>query len=63
MSRYDYLKSKELEEYSFASIIMGALRRADDINFKKLENSFPEITAELKARYNAGGGYLEGEDK
>lgn len=63
MSHYDYVESQRLASmnFSFATLIMGALRKADDINFRKLEQEFPEITAELKARYNARGGLLEGE--
>lgn len=64
MSHYDYMKSRELDsDFSFASLIMGAMRKADSINFEKLKNVFPEIANELQARYNASGGYLEGEDK
>lgn len=63
MSLYDYEKSRDinLKDYSFAALIMGAMRKADDINLAKLEASFPDILNELKERYNSPGGKLEGE--
>ena len=64
MSRYDYMESRRLEsmDFSFASIIMGAIRKADDVNLRKLEMVFPELVLEMKLRYNARGGYLKGEE-
>lgn len=63
MSRYDYLISKEIEEkdYPFYAILMGAMRQADSVNLNRLKHVFPDTYKELVARYNAGGGYLEGE--
>jgi hypothetical protein len=63
MSFYDYDQSRKLEtdNYTFASLIMGAMRKADDFNLAQLKSSFPDILNELKERYNAPGGKLKGE--
>jgi len=63
MSLYDYEISKQLskDDPPFAAIIMAALRKADSNNFMLLEAAWPEITAEMKARYNAPEGRLEGD--
>ncbi len=63
MSYFDYAKSLEIsaEGPPFASLIMAALRKADSTNYWLLESAFPAITDELRRRYNAPGGYLEGE--
>lgn len=60
MSHYDYVKSREIEglDFSFASIIMAAARKADDNNLMKLRSVFPTIVEELKERYNSPGGLL-----
>lgn len=46
---------------TFEAYIMAAVRKADSSNKEALEASFPAIVKELKARYNAPGGVLEGE--
>lgn len=61
MSRKDYLDSQKIEQFSFEAIIMGFMRIADSENLAFLRSKYPEIYQELKARYNAPGGYLEGE--
>lgn len=63
MSLYDYLISKEIDARNppFYAIIMAAARKADDENLLRLEIAFPEIIKELRLRYNAPGGILEGE--
>lgn len=60
MSIYDYEMSKKIydNDYSFASIIMAAMRKADDINLAKLKASWPELWDELYARYHTPGGVL-----
>lgn len=65
MSRFDYEQSKQITAGgptglapTFAATIMAAIRNADAHNTWLLENSFPAITAELRRRYNAPGGYL-----
>jgi len=49
------------EDPSFRALIMAAMRKADTSNTEKLKNAFPEIWAELRARYDAPGGFLPGE--
>ncbi len=64
MSLYDYKRSQVISmnsDNSFYAIIMAAMREADGQNGEKLKTAFPEVWAELKARYNAPGGKLEGE--
>lgn len=64
MSRYDYECSKEVSRLSapFYALIMAAMRQADSTNIVKLRAAWPEVYAELDARYNAPGGLLPGED-
>jgi hypothetical protein len=62
MSLYDYNQSRELESgYTFAALIMGAMRKADDFNLLLLKAGFPDMLNELKERYNAPGGKLKDE--
>jgi hypothetical protein len=63
VSRYDYECSKRIaaECPPFAALIMAAMRGADTRNAEELRRSFPEIGAELTARYNAPGGVLDSE--
>lgn len=61
MSLYDYQQSREIatKDYGFNSLIMAAMRNADDFNLAKLSSAFPETYFELKERYNAPGGKLK----
>lgn len=63
MSHYDYEQSRHLAivDVPFAALIMAAYRKADTENAAKLKMMWPDIIAELQQRYNAPGGYLEGE--
>jgi len=63
MSRHEYEESRRIygEDPPFYALIMAAMRGADDVNEEKLRKAFPEVWAELKARYNAPGGLLPGE--
>lgn len=63
MSLVDYKQSREIAEggYSFRAIVMAAFRRADTFNAERLRAAFPDIYAEVSARYEAPGGRLEGE--
>ncbi len=60
MSLYDYRRSLEISE-SFCSLIMAAMRDADDNNLMKLKSQWPEVWAELSERYNSSGGLTEEE--
>lgn len=64
MSLNDYKVSKELskDDPPFDAIIMLAMRKADDINLSNLIVYWPKLWDELKARYNAPGGLLKGEE-
>lgn len=63
MSHYDYEVSKHIaaQDYPFYALIMAAFRQADGGNLKELQMAFPVLYGELKARYNAPGGFLPGE--
>lgn len=59
MSLYDYQMSRNLLTYSFDSLLMALMAKADSDHALLLELSFPIEWEELKARYNAPGGFLE----
>lgn len=63
MSHMDYKISQQLAsaEPPFYALIMTAMRRADSDNIELLKAAFPEIHAELMARYHSPGGYLKDE--
>ena len=63
MSYYDYRisASLHLQDVPFYALIMAAALRADTANLAKLRMAWPEVMAELEARYNAPGGLLPGE--
>ncbi len=58
MSVYDYEMSKEiaLKDYSFNSLIMAAIKKADPDDLTRLAFSFPSIFDELRVGYNFPGG-------
>jgi hypothetical protein len=60
MSLYDYKVSRQVttKQYPFYSLVMAAMRRADDINMEKLKRAWPDVHEELTKRYNAPGGEL-----
>ena len=64
MSHYDYIISIDLDRQDppFYSLIMTAMRNADTDNMEKLKSAWPELWDELKARSNAPGGLLDGEE-
>lgn len=63
MSLFDYRESQDLaaRDPSFYALIMAAMKKADGENLRKLVAGWPEVYAELDARYNARGGLLGGE--
>jgi hypothetical protein len=63
VSRFDYEVSKKIAagDPSFAGLIMAAYRRADTANARKIEQAWPDVVEELRARYHAPGGVLPGE--
>ena len=60
MGLYDYKMSQELDRLQppFPSLIMAALRKADDNNARLLRSCWPEIAHEMYLRYHTPGGLL-----
>lgn len=65
MSMYDYKMSISIskEDYPFYSLIMAAMRQADDENLYWLQYCWPGVWNEFEARYNSPGGILQGDDE
>lgn len=63
MSLYDYERSIEMfkADEPFYALIMAAMLKADTDNCFRLQRVFPETWLELRKRYNAPGGRIEGE--
>ncbi|MHB1172824.1 MAG: hypothetical protein ACYCZY_10110 [Lacisediminihabitans sp.] len=63
MSYYDYKASQQIaaEDPPFYALIMAAARKADSDNLMLLRAAWPATIAELQERYNAPGGFLDGE--
>jgi len=63
MGLYEYEQSKDIERrgYSFDALIMAVMRQADSLNQARLELHWGDLWDELKERYNAPGGRLEGD--
>lgn len=61
MSLYDYQQSQKLTDEGFYTLIMAAMRQADDSNLARIKSLWPREYEELKARYNAPGGILPSE--
>lgn len=65
MSLHEYTISRKLsaDDPPFYALIMAAMRQADTINFLILQQAWPDLSAELKKRYNAPGGCLNDDDR
>lgn len=63
MSLHEYRESQEIDRhgYEFYSLMMAAVRQADDTNLNKLKLMFPDLVIEFRDRYNAPGGVIEGD--
>jgi hypothetical protein len=63
VSWYEYQESKRVSQLDvpFYGLIMAAMRQADSHNVELLKVAFPSVWTELWERYNAAGGYLNGE--
>jgi len=63
MSLYDYKMSQQIaaQDYPFYALIMAAMRQADGTNTEKLRYCWPGLYDELKARYHAPGGLIDGD--
>lgn len=64
MDLYNYKAGLELMKTDppFYALIQCAMRKADTVNELKLRTMWPEVWDDLKARYNAPGGVLPGEN-
>ncbi|MFA5608326.1 MAG: hypothetical protein WDA07_14305 [Leucobacter sp.] len=60
MSLYDYRAANEIAKADppFYALIMAAMRKADTFNLARLRAAFPDVYAEVEARYNAPGAVL-----
>lgn len=58
---YDYKVAEKLVGAPVDALIMAAVLQADSANLQRLERGFPHLVKEVKERYNAPGGKLEGE--
>ena len=60
MSLYDYRESIEMakRDYGFYSLIMAAMRKADDVNLHRLKSMWPGTWLDLQQRYNSPDGFL-----
>lgn len=56
-----YQVSRELARFDapFSALIFAAIRKADNNNMARLRVAFPELVAEMCARYEAPGGRLD----
>lgn len=63
MSLFDYREGRRIaaEDHPFYALIFAALRQADTANTAKIEAAWPEVIAELQARYDAPAGLLPGD--
>ena len=60
MSLHSYRVSREIAatDYPFDTLIMAAMSKADSQNQAFLQLAFPQLWAEVYARYNAPGARL-----
>lgn len=63
MSYADYAQARRLgrDDPGIYALLMAAARKADSINLAKLRAGWPELVAEVEARYNAPAARLAGD--
>ena len=63
MSLHSFYVAKRLhaEDVGFDALIMAALWRADSDNASRLREAWPDLCAEMRRRYVAPGGAIDGE--
>jgi hypothetical protein len=63
VSLHDYKAGRAIfgENPPFYALIQAAMRGADTENLAQLQAAWPEVWAELEARYNAPAGRLPGD--
>lgn len=64
MSLHEYLCSQAIgaEDPPFYALLFAMIRQADSDNTEKIRRCWPEKFAEMRARYNAPGGVLPGDE-
>ena len=64
MSLFEYREGQKIaaSDPSFYALIQAAMRRADSFNLERLRAIYPDVYAELQARYDAPGGVLPEEE-
>jgi hypothetical protein len=62
---HSYHYSLRLSRYdlTFESLIFAAISKSDWYNGERLRLAFPELFAEMRARYEAPGGVISGDGK
>lgn len=63
MSYHTYVQGRKIADKYFdvEALIQAAMRHADTTNATALQKAFPDLWAELQARYNAPGGLIPGD--
>lgn len=63
MSHHEYEVSRKIaaEDPPFYGIVMAALRKADDKNYRLLRAAFPTVEREFQDRYNLPAGMYPSE--
>jgi hypothetical protein len=62
MSFDNYILSIDISVMPLEAILMAYMRKADYVDLHFMINKYPNIYEELKTRYTAPGGKLEGEE-
>lgn len=58
---YNSAKNDIPADVPFYALIAAAVSRADTYNLDALDRAFPGVVDEVRARYNAPGGVLDGD--
>ena len=63
LNLFDYKESRLIaaQDYAFYALLAATMRQADTNNLAALTLAFPQVAADLAARYDAPGGRLPGE--
>jgi len=62
-NHHDYVLSLTISmaDLTFYGLLFALIRKADTDNLEKINAEWPEVVAEFKRRYYAGGGYIDDE--
>lgn len=58
---YQVSRDRALCDAPFSALIFAAIRKADTDNLTRLTLAFPELVDEMRARYDAPGGRIDGD--